>query len=72
MRYQVVTYSQDIGSDERMDFSRLSDALKDARAYRGREEYAAVYDSVKKIAFVVFGNIFTSVFADYVTVVSLE
>ena len=67
-RYQVVTYSQDIGTDGRMDFARLSEAVKDAKKYRSTEEYAAVYDRITKTALVVFGDLYTSVFADFVTV----
>ena len=67
-RYQVVTYSSDIGSDEHMDFSRLSEAIKDAKRYRKTEEYAAVYDRTTKTAFVVFGEPWLPVFADFVTV----
>lgn len=67
-RYQVVTYSEDIGSDEKMDFSRLSDAVSDAKKYRKAEEYAAVYDRITKTAFVIFGSLYTPVFADFVAV----
>lgn len=68
-RYQVVTYSWDIGTDERMDFDRLTDAIKDARRYRKQEEYAAVFDSDYKIAYVIFGNPYTKVFREYVKVI---
>lgn len=67
-RYEVCTYSNDIGTGERMDFDRLSDAIKDAKTYRKTEEYAAVYDRIAKIAYVVFGNPLTPVFCDWVTV----
>ena len=71
-RYQVVTWSWDIGSDDRMYFSRFNDAYKDARKYLGLEEYAAVYDRKEKVAYVVFGNPWIKVFNDYVRVITLE
>ena len=67
-RYQVVTYSSDIGSDEKMDFSRFSEAVRDAKKYRKTEEYAAVYDRITKTAFVIFGSLYTPVFSDFVSV----
>ena len=67
-RYEVVTWSRDIGTDERMDFSRKADAIRHARSFVNLEEYAAVYDRFRKIAFVVFGDVETPVFADYVSV----
>lgn len=67
-RYQVVTWSYDIGSDERMDFTTLAEAVKEAKSYQDSEEYAAVYDRNKKTAFVVFGELHTDVFADWVKV----
>lgn len=70
-RYQVVIYSWDIGIDDKMDFNSLADAIKDAKKYKGREEYAAVYDAVEKIAYVVFGNKFTRVFNDNVRIVAI-
>lgn len=70
-RYQVVIYSWDIGTDDKMDFNSLVDAIKDAKKYKGREEYAAVYDTVEKIAYVVFGNKYTSVFTDNVRIVAI-
>lgn len=71
-RYQVVTYSSDIGSDGKMDFSRFSDAVMDAKKYRKTEEYAAVYDHNSKTAFVVFGDPRTNVFCDYVNVIDID
>jgi hypothetical protein len=69
MRYQVVTYSHDIGIDEKLDFQRKKDAIAHARLYKKREDYAAVYDEKTRTATVVFGNPFTRVFADRVEVV---
>lgn len=43
-RYQVVTYSRDIGSDEHMDYPTLKQAVREAKKYRKSEEFAAVYD----------------------------
>lgn len=68
-RFQVVTHSADIGTDEHMDFDRLAAAVKDAKRYRKQEEYAAVYDKEYKIAYVIFGNPFTPVFREYVKVI---
>ena len=69
MRYQVVTHSFDIGADEKFDYSTKAEAVKAARGYRKTEDYAAVYDRETKTAFVVFGNPFINVFADWVKVV---
>ncbi len=69
-RYQVVTWSYDIGSDSHMDYSRFSEAAAAARKFRGREEYAAVYDHKTKTAHIVFGDPETPVFCDYVTVIA--
>jgi hypothetical protein len=71
MRYQVVTYSGDVGIDEKLDFRRKKDAIAHARLYRGREEYAAVYDEKTRTATVVFGSLFAPVFTDRVEVTKL-
>ncbi len=68
-RYEVVTYSSDIGTDSRLDFFRLADAVKDAKRYQKTEEYAAVFDREYGIAYVVFGDLQTAVFADFVKVI---
>ena len=67
-RYQVVTWSRDIGSDEHMDYNDAAAAIAEAQRYKGREEYAAVYDRQTKTAVVVFGDPFTPVFREYVTI----
>lgn len=67
-RYQVCTWSDDIGADDKMDFSNKRESVKDAMKYKGKEEYAAVYDNQTKNAFVVFGNPFSPVFREYVKV----
>lgn len=72
LRYQVITWSDDIGADERMDYKTKAEAVKAARAYKGHEEYAAVYDREKKTAFVVFGNPYIDIFANWVTVKPLK
>ena len=56
-RYLVTTWSRDIGSDEHMDFRTKAEAIKECRKYRKSEEYGAVYDQWKRIAYVVFGDI---------------
>lgn len=68
-RYQVVTHSWDIGTDERLDFSKFSEARKHALTFSGLEEYAAIYDAKEKAAYVVFGNPETQVFAPYVQII---
>ena len=68
-RYEVVTYSYDIGIDTQMDYSKFSEAVKAARKFLGLEEYAAIYDRVKKIAYVIFGDITTEVFTDNIPVI---
>lgn len=72
MRYQVVTYSYDIGSDEKKDYPKLTKAIKEAEKYKGKEEYAAVYDRETNLAFLVFGDIETHVFNDSVNVITIE
>ena len=67
-RFLVTTYNELTGADSGMDYDRLSAAIDDAKSYEGLDEYAAVYDRVAKIAYVVFGDIKTRVFADHVTV----
>ena len=67
-RFLVVTWSDDIGSDEGMDFARLSDAIKEAERFRKTEQYAAVYDKTSKTAYVVFGDPSTPVFSDRIHV----
>lgn len=67
-RYQVCTWSDDIGSDDKMDFTNKRDAMKDAMKYKGEEDYAAVYDNQTKTAFVAFGNPFSPVFSEHVKV----
>lgn len=71
-RFQVVTWSNDIGSDEKMDFDGLQSAIKEAKKYRKREEYAAVYDNFFKIAILVFGDISAPVFTDNIKVIPLS
>ena len=71
-RYQVVTWSWDIGSDEHMDYSKFNEAYRAARKYLGTEEYAAIYDHKEKVAYVVFGDPATEVFNSYVRVISLD
>lgn len=48
-RYQVATYSSDIGADDKMDFDRMSDAIKEARRWLSIEEASFVYDQQKRI-----------------------
>ena len=57
---------------KKMDYPKLTKAIKEAEKYKGKEEYAAVYDREKKVAFVVFGDIETHVFTDCVYVISIE
>lgn len=72
MRYQVVTYNSLCGSDEMMDYTNLTEAIKEANKYQRSEEYAAVYDRESKIAFVVFGDVETPVFSDWVKVITIS
>lgn len=71
-RFQVVTYSWDIGIDDRMDYDDINKAIKEAKKYKNTEEYAAIYDSDLKMAYVVFGNIDTCVFVDSVKVIPIN
>lgn len=32
MRYQIITYNEDTGADERREYSRKADAIRDAKA----------------------------------------
>ena len=70
-RWLVTTWSRDIGSDEHKDFRTKAEAIKECRKYRKSEEYGAVYYQWKRIAYVVFGDVDTPVFADGVTVVKM-
>ena len=52
-RFQVITYSDDGGADEKMDYASMAKAVRDARDYiRGKEglvyEGALVYDKVER------------------------
>lgn len=67
-RYQVVTWSDDVGTDEKMDFRGKREAERAARSYLGSEDYAAVYDKVEKAALVIFGNPKRMIFSDFVKV----
>jgi len=67
-RYQVVVWADECGSDEKMDFNRLNDAIADARKYAEEWPYAAVYDRRRKRALVIFGDVSTPVFSDFVEV----
>lgn len=71
-RYQVVTCSHDIGSDEKMDYDSFTKAIREAKKYRKTEEYAAIYDTLFQTAHVVFGDIARPVFADWVRVMPLK
>ena len=70
-RWLVTTWSWDIGSDSHKDFRTKAEAIKECRKYRKTEEYGAVYDQWKRIAYVIFGNVDIPVFADGVTVVKV-
>ena len=70
-RYLVTTWRWDIGSDSHKDFRTKAEAIKECRKYRKSEEYGAVYDQWKRIAYVVFGDVDIPVFADGVTVVKM-
>ena len=70
-RWLVTTWSWDIGSDSHKDFRTKAEAIKECRKYRKLEEYGAVYDQWKRIAYVVFGDVDIPVFADGVTVVKM-
>lgn len=68
-RYQVVTWSDDCGTDEKMDFNTLSAAFADANGYQGAEAAAAVYDYKTKTAYAVFGPVSKNMFSDFVKIV---
>lgn len=67
-RYQVCTWSDDVGADDKMDFSSKREAIKEAMKHKGKEDYAAVFDKKTNTVFVVFGNPFYPVFREYVKV----
>lgn len=56
MRYQVVTYSADIGEDEKRDFTNKRAAVASAKAYLATEESAAIYDTQKRRYTAIFGD----------------
>lgn len=66
MRYEVVTWSPDIGAKSHGGFNRKSDAEKSAKTYKNSEEFAAVYDYKTNCATVIFG--LSDPFSDSVTV----
>ena len=68
-RYQVVTWSDDCGTDEKMDFNTLAAAIMDANGFQGKEEAAAVYDYQEEIAYAVFGPVSRNMFSDSVKIV---
>ena len=68
-RYQVVTYCDECGIDEKMDFNTLSEAFRDAGSYQGKEDAAAVYDYHTGIAYAVFGLVGQNMFSDAVKIV---
>lgn len=68
-RYQVVTYCNECGTDEKMDFNTLSEAFRDANSYQGEEDAAAVYDYETKTAYAVFGLVGQNMFSDFVKIV---
>ena len=68
-RYQVVTYCDECGTDEKMDFNTLAEAFKDANSYHGKEDAAAVYDYHTGIAYAVFGLVGQNMFSDSVNIV---
>lgn len=67
-RYQVCTWSDDVGADDKMDFASKKEAIQDAIKYKGKEDYAAAFDNETNTAFIVFGNPFSPVFREYVQV----
>ena len=68
-RYQVVTWSDDCGTDEKMDFNTLSQAMADAGCYVGKEEAAAVYDYQTGTAYAVVGPVGQNMFSSSVKIV---
>ncbi len=71
-RWQVVTWSSDIGSDDHMDYEHKADAFRDAKRYKGQEDYVAVFDHKDKVAIVVWGDPKQEVFIDSVKVRNWE
>jgi len=70
-RYEVVVWSWETGSDEKLDYVDLIGAIKAAKTYRRKEEYAAVYDRQEKVAYVVFGDPSTEVFNKSIRIIPL-
>lgn len=68
-RYQVVTWSDDCGTDEKMDFNTLAAAFADANGFKGKEDAAAVYDYETGIAYAIFGPVSKNMFSDSVKIV---
>lgn len=68
-RYQVVTYCDECGTDEKMDFETLSEAFMDAIKYQGKEEAAAVCDYETNTAYAVFGRVDRNMFSNSVKIV---
>lgn len=47
-RYQICTYSDDIGSDDGMDYPTIGEAMKHIKEYLKREQAVFIYDRVKE------------------------
>lgn len=55
-RYQVVTYSRDIGEDERLDYTTKQSAIMAARKHLSTEDSAAVFDRKQHRYTAIFGD----------------
>lgn len=46
MRYQIITYSDDIGADEKLEYKTIGEAIKAAKEYLKEHEAVYIYDHV--------------------------
>ena len=47
-RYQIITYSYDIGADEKMDYNTIAEAITAVKEYLKDQDSAFIYDRVQK------------------------
>ena len=68
-RYEIVVWDNDIGEDERGDYSSLQEAIKAAKQLHREYSYVAIYDYQERVAYVVYGDAKTPIFSDFVHVI---
>ena len=62
-RYLIITRSHDVGTDEKMDYCTIGEAMKAVAIYKKRYEEVFIYDYLQNSVRHAFGGFPTSVFA---------